>query len=482
MCGIVFTMNSSTYANDIDDWLKDAMLASQVRGTDSAGMFQVNQGKVEWFKNGISPTEFLKAEEVKKLIRCSAWTDATVGHVRAATMGGITTKNAHPFQADREDGSYIIMVHNGTLNGWKNKKDSENYTVDSEWMAHMLATEGADAFEYFNGAFAIVWFDSRHPKSLFMARNKERPLHYCVVNKGKSIIGCSELGMLGWLGAKHGLVQDTAESQDIPFYLEEGKIYQFSLEKIGEFTVVEYPKYDPSTSTYTSPASTSRQYNPLSPYFGSDVGDDWEGDWGSDYYSGRRSGGGSWINRQYKSDEEEQEELLTAVKAVLKTARNSPVATFDKAAIDAALGMDAPPLDGTEGDGIDCGAITLSTVNSSSATTGEIAEAKRSKVYGMVVRFSGILYEPATSCLIGTFSLLEHGSWVDYDAEMRYIPQAVAQKYTDGADKDRIVAICGVCDQYGESMMVVAELDKAQLDFIKDFEDAIAYPQTARAS
>lgn len=480
MCGIVFTMNSSTYANDIDDWLKDAMLASQVRGTDSAGMFQVHNGKVDWFKNGISPTEFLKAEEVKKLIRCSAWTDATVGHVRAATTGGVSTNNAHPFQAEREDGSYIIMVHNGTLTGWKNKKDSENYTVDSEWMAHMLATEGADAFEYFNGAFAIVWFDSKHPDHLFMARNSERPLHYCVVNKGKTIIGCSELGMLGWLGTKHGMIVDTAESQDIPFYLEEGKIYKFSLKKIGDFTVVDYPKYDPSTSTYTSTASTSSQYNPLSPYFGSDVGDNWEGDWGD--CGNYASTCGSWINRRYKSDEEEQEDLLTAVKSVLKKARNTPVATFDKSAIDAALGMDAPPREGTEGDGIDCGAITLSTVNSSSATTGEIAEAKRCKVYGMVVRFSGILYEPATSCLIGTFSLLEHGSWVDYDAEMRYIPQAVAQKYTDGAEKDRIVAICGVCDQYGESMMVVSELDKGQLDFIEDFEDAIAYPQTARAS
>ena len=480
MCGIVFTMNSASYANDIDDWLKDAMLASQVRGTDSAGMFQVNQGKVDWFKNGISPTEFLKAEEVKKLIRCSAWTDATVGHVRAATVGGVTTQNAHPFQAFRDDDSYIIMVHNGTLTGWKNKKDSENYTVDSEWMAHMLATEGADAFEYFSGAFAIVWFDSRHPKHLFMARNKERPLHYCVVNKGKSIIGCSELGMLGWLGAKHGLVTDTAESQDIPYYLEEGKIYKFSLEKIGDFTVVDYPKYDPSTSTYTSTASTSSRYNPLSPYFGSDISDDYDGDWGDwgNYTSTR----GSWINRRYKSDEDEQEDLLTAVKSVLKKARNTPVVTFDKAAIDAALGMDAPPREGTEGDSIDCGAITLSTVNSSSATTGEIAEAKRSKVYGMVVRFSGILYEPSTSCLIGTFSLLEHGSWVDYDAEMRFVPQAVATKYAEGTEGDKIVAICGVCDLYGESMMVVSELDKDQLEFIKDFEDAVAYPQTARAS
>ena len=100
----------------------------------------------------------------------------------------------------------------------------------------------------------------------------------------------------------------------------------------------------------------------------------------------------------------------------------------------------------------------------------------------MVVRFSGILYEPSTSCLIGTFSLLEHGSWVDYDAEMRFIPQAVATKYTEGTEGDKIVAICGVCDLYGESMMVVSELDKDQLEFIKDFEDAVAYPQTARAS
>lgn len=50
-----------------------------------------------------------------------------------------------------------------------------------------------------------------------------RSVHYIIVtNGGKTIIGCSELGMLGWLSHKHDLELDEKSQFNSPYYLEEG--------------------------------------------------------------------------------------------------------------------------------------------------------------------------------------------------------------------------------------------------------------------
>ena len=206
MCGIIFAINSDYYSLNLDDWVKDSMLASQVRGTHSAGLFQVDvDGELLWAKDGVTPTDFVRLQEAARIINMSPSSAITVGHVRAATVGTISQENAHPFISERKDGTFVAVVHNGTLQNWRGHKDADQFDVDSQWLAHMLATEGHDAFEYFTGAFAIVWYDSAHPDHLFMARNKERPLHYMVANDNKTLLGCSELGMLGWLSEKHAL-------------------------------------------------------------------------------------------------------------------------------------------------------------------------------------------------------------------------------------------------------------------------------------
>jgi len=477
MCGIVFTISDDTYCDNLDDWFADALLASQVRGLHSTGMFQVNEGTSTIFKKDVNASEFLNLEGAKQLLRGVPWRNTSVGHVRHATSGNISAENAHPFRAEREDGSYIIMVHNGSLQGWRNKKESSRFQVDSEWMAHMLAMEGHDAFEYFNGAFALVWYDSNHPDSLFMARNKERPLHYIITNGGKTIIGCSELGMLGWLSHKHDLELDEKSQFNSPYYLEEGKIYKFNMKNIGEFSIVDYPKYDPSTSlppAATLPVAMTPKYSGLyndDPYY-DDMND---AIWGS--Y-------GSYSMANYLEDE--QTDVLEGVKSALRKARTSlaqPVATSPR--LLTVVGIDDPPVEAydEEPDHIDRGAVHLTTINTSSATKNEIARAKKTGVFGMVVRFCGIIFDPSTSSLLGTFSLFENGTWVEQDAEMRFISQQIAARFDEQAHGVvGYAGVCGISEQAGDDTVVLlAPLDPEQTAFVGDYTEAMTTPTMAKA-
>lgn len=474
MCGIVFTINDDAYCTNLDDWFADALLASQVRGLHSTGMFQIKGGESTLFKKDVNASEFLNLEGAKHLLRSTALRGVSVGHVRHATSGSISAENAHPFKAVREDGSYIVMVHNGSLQGWRNKKESSHFQVDSEWMAHMLAMEGHDAFEYFNGAFALVWYDSNHPDSLFMARNKERPLHYIVTNDSKTIIGCSELGMLGWLSHKHGLELDHKSQFNSPYYLEDGKIYKFNMKNVGEFSIVDYPKYDPSTSlppAATLPVAMTPKYRGRydNYLYDDDVNDSMWGPYGS------------YNMTNYLEDE--QTDVLEGVKAALRKARTSLVTT--ESPLLTLEGIDDPPVEAydEEPDYIDKGVVHLTTINTSSATKKEIAKAKKTGVFGMVVRFCGIIYDPSTSSLLGTFSLFENGTWVEQDAEMRFITQQIATRF-DGQDLGVVgyAGVCGISEQAGDDAVVLlAPLDPEQTAFVGDYTEAMATPTTAKA-
>lgn len=474
MCGIVFSINSDDSCLNLDDWFKDAMIASQVRGLDGAGIYQINdKGECSWVKDAESASEFVQLQSAKDLIRNSGYSPITVGHVRAATVGGVSVGNAHPFTIERDDGTFVSVVHNGTLYNWKGHKDAHKFSVDSEWLAHMLATEGHDAFEYFNGAFAIVWYDSAVPDHVFMARNKERPLHYIVTNDNKTILGCSEVGMLGWLAQKHKF-----EEKNTPYYLEEGKIYKFSTKNVGKFTVVDYPAYVPRYST--APAANNNNGVPW--YYGQysqyGVEEDW-GDWGYN----RPAYNSTFID---KYDLEEQESVIEGVKKALQKARKgetAPIGVVNDAEYrsqvtsDIDLHADADSMP----DHIDCGTVTLATVASSTASGIERENAKKLQIFGMVVRFSPVIHDPSTSEVLGTFDSYENGKWREHDAVMRFIPSAKAKEINKEDGQPTLAAVCGISIGAGNDMVILVPLDQAQLDFIKDYQEAMKNPLKARA-
>lgn len=74
----------------------------------------------------------------------------------------------------------------------------------------------------------------------------------------------------------------------------------------------------------------------------------------------------------------------------------------------------------------------------------------------MVVRFCGIVFDPSTSSLLGVFSLFENGTWVEQDAEMRFISQQIAARFDEQAHGVvGYAGVCGISEQAGDDTVVL---------------------------
>lgn len=443
--------------------MKDALLANQVRGTDSTGLVVVGkEGMSVTHKLGINASAFLDTKQANDMVATIPRSRAAIGHVRAATMGAISAMNAHPFKKIREDGTYIVGVHNGTLVDWKLKKDSERYTVDSEWAFHMLATEGSDAFEYFKGAFAFVWYDSAKPDSLFMARNDERPLHYLITESGDTILGASELGMLAWIAERNKFKTHTLHP--VPYYLEPGRIYEFSLNDIGDYESAAYPKHEPLTSKVgqATELRPNRQFMRDTGYlpvgYGGGHGQvDTQG-WLNQRYGHLDTYGvaadiDDWYDWDYGGGST-MESVLTDVKTALREARYSPVknpvtALDDQDAIiseadlelailaamelaseeEEAFPAASPNAKSKQGallTAVQHGAIVLGSPLGKTVTLAESENARKLQLYGLVVKFSGTWHDPELMTCNGYYSVMENGVENTYDGEVRNISTTLA--------------------------------------------------------
>lgn len=273
MCGIIAIINSNPHAAEgnkrpapaplsQNNLFYDMMLASAVRGIDGTGIFQVDKSLRVWTEKYADPSAVaLHKGGMNSMVRDTGNSSITVGHVRAATQGSISDPNCHPFQAFRDDGSYIIGVHNGTLYGWDYPKNE--FDVDSEWAFNKIAQEGVKAFDDFVGAFTFLWYDSREPGKLFIARNDERPFHLLRSKDGKSIYAASEAGMLQWLAEKHKV-----STEDKIFSLDTHTIVSIDtlqdalvVEEEAEFieTTYNYKSY----STYVPVKKEKKADNPI---------------------------------------------------------------------------------------------------------------------------------------------------------------------------------------------------------------------------
>jgi hypothetical protein len=477
------------YAHRAGDFFINSLMANQVRGTDSTGIFQVDrENHISWRKQAINATDFVTDTTTKLQLNRATSMMVNVGHVRAATSGSVTTENAHPFEAERSDGTRIIGVHNGSLvSGWKDKPFGKDFAVDSDWMMHMLAQEGADAFEHFNGAFALVWYDTKHPDHIFMARNKDRPLCYMVTEDRRSMLGASELGMLTWLAGRNQFKLAKDGPFKTPFYLADGKIYKFSLKELGNFEKFDFPKYK-YTGTVYEPAGgdwrnqggtgntqlTHWRDHRESTYHIDRVGGRYPNDdtfdegidpWDERFNSALRSR----VTRvETDWDYEMQESVLQSVKDELSAARYSLVPSSsanpgdttvidgeivdveDYHVVDVDSVVDGDQLDramhralvkqsksvepapvqrSRPMDKITLDDITLLSTNTSSATTGEIKVAKDLGIFGRVVEFKGIDFDDANSSCLGVFTMKDPaaGEDVDCDGEIRYLTKKVAE-------------------------------------------------------
>lgn len=251
MCGIFGILNVRANLNS-DSFLKDAFLASMVRGVDSSGILYANltNHKYEVQKLPVPGLYFVEDNYASSLMEATCKANSmALCHVRAATVGKIALSNAHPFEAEDEEGYTTIGVHNGTLTGWKSRKDAKHFDVDSEWALHRIASDGVEAFKDFSGAYAFVWWGGRDTDILHMARNDQRPLHIVFLENG-GMAWASEAGMLYWLLERNNIKMDGPVLS-----LDEDKLYKFPVDNPKKFTKEDIPSPVSSgriTTSYTS--------------------------------------------------------------------------------------------------------------------------------------------------------------------------------------------------------------------------------------
>ena len=188
MCGLVGVAGNLTATST--KIMAQMLIADQFRGMHSTGVASIKDNSVATYKRAMNASDFLQLKRADSLL--DIYADAIIGHNRAATQGQVNDENAHPFTHGD-----VTLVHNGTLVTQRGLPKHSQFTVDSENIAYAMSQLGAkDVLEELDGAFSLVWHDTRN-NTLNFARNDERPL--CLAYAHGIVYWASEELMLRWL-------------------------------------------------------------------------------------------------------------------------------------------------------------------------------------------------------------------------------------------------------------------------------------------
>ena len=188
MCGIVgYISTDDKYAVMAKEhFMQYALMLDTLRGRDSTGLILVrNNFDVHTAHTTAAGMEYVHSDHYKDVVKEPSW--AAVGHNRAATAGSVKLENAHPFTFGD-----VTMVHNGTLTRGGRGMPGYDPKLEVDSMQIALALSKADpedvshVLETVDGSFCLVWVDQRND-TINMARNSERPMHFCF-NTSKEIM------------------------------------------------------------------------------------------------------------------------------------------------------------------------------------------------------------------------------------------------------------------------------------------------------
>lgn len=184
MCGLagaIDTIRSSSGLSKLElHRVRDLFIVSQLRGLDSAGLFTINHidDKITLASEKAASTasEFVVSDTGRAFFD-SENIKIIATHCRAATVGNITSDNAHPFDVEGREGRFVGM-HNGTITGLA--KDGK---TDSQILYETISDIGlSDALRSVrDGAYALTFLDLEK-RTFNIIRNVQRSLYYMEMN------------------------------------------------------------------------------------------------------------------------------------------------------------------------------------------------------------------------------------------------------------------------------------------------------------
>lgn len=199
MCGLWGAYSSALSGSERDNALFLGFL-SQTRGSDSTGVATVWRGKKNKFKQRTvkavdHATGFMHSGQCGKAFENNN-PFLIMGHCRAATLGAINERNAHPI----EEGP-VILCHNGSVSHFLQDKKSETHS-DSREIARRFWQKGiTQTLKDTNGEpWALTWIDSRS-RTFNLARNNGRTL-WMIKSRDNTYYWASERWMLQSLALK----------------------------------------------------------------------------------------------------------------------------------------------------------------------------------------------------------------------------------------------------------------------------------------
>lgn len=197
MCGLAGV--AGDLSNEDVIAFKELLVLNILRGMDSTGVAAINVKRdIQVFKKAMAVPDFLTYSRANNIANSTQ--QILIGHTRAATIGKILQRTAHPFEIGD-----IVGAHNGTLTQWYKMKDSKEFDVDSECLIHNIERYGwEDTFKHLSGAWAVTVYDKRD-HTLKIVRNNERPLHIVEREDGKVMYWASEEWMLKAISSRRNI-------------------------------------------------------------------------------------------------------------------------------------------------------------------------------------------------------------------------------------------------------------------------------------
>lgn len=194
MCGHLGIISTKKLDDKMVEAYATMMQLSVPRGKDSAGTLAIERKKDGLYfavrKKAQHPYDYLRDQATKTFL--SSTNHALLGHVRWATIGGVTEGTAHPYhiRPKKDEHEELIGFHNGTIRSYKEGAD----LTDSERFYKRVSELGfREALEELpkDSAYAFVYFSIQDGDFTFF-RNDRRELFMAASKDNTTLIYASE--------------------------------------------------------------------------------------------------------------------------------------------------------------------------------------------------------------------------------------------------------------------------------------------------